>query len=272
MDEQEVDRQDVPPALRRLWGRPERPRRGPKPSLSAERIVVAATELADAEGLAAVSMARVAESLGYTAMALYRHVESKDELLALLADRFAADLEMPEHAGDWRSGLEAWTRTQIDAVLARPWFLDLPLATLQPGPHRMRWLEEAFAVLREVRLTGEEKLAVIGLLAQHVLAEARVQIETDRAATANLRHARGLPADTAQVTLDSAELAMANPMHDFDTVLRHLAAPGEFPELTAALAGVDASPSTLDPRDGEIDFGLGIVLDGVEVFVRGRTG
>ena len=244
-----MDEQEVPPALRRLWGRPERPRRGPKASLSAERIVTAAAELADAEGLAAVSMARVADSLGYTAMALYRHVESKDELLALLADRLAADLAMPGHAGDWRSGLEAWTRAQIDAVLARPWFLDLPLAALQPGPHRMRWLEEAFAVLREVRLTGEEKLAVVGLLAQHVLAEARVQVETVRA----------------------AESDATNPVHDFETVLRHLAAPGDFPELAAALTGVGDGPRTPVTTDAEIDFGLGIVLDGVEVFVRSRT-
>lgn len=270
-----MDEEEVPSALRRLWGRAGggRPRRGPKPALSAERIVRAAADLADGEGLGAVSMARVAQVLGCSAMALYRHVESKDELLGLLADHLAGTLVMPEHAAGWRSGLEAWTRAQIEAVLARPWFLDLPLATVPPGPNRMRWLEEAFAVLHGVDLPGEEKLAVIGLLAQHVLAEGRVQVETARAAAADVRRARGLPADTPASELDPAELTAANPFHDFETVLRDLAGPGEFPHLTAALASgsAGAGPDGRDP-DAEIDLGLGIVLDGVEAYVRARTG
>ncbi|MBP2366654.1 TetR/AcrR family transcriptional regulator C-terminal domain-containing protein [Pseudonocardia parietis] len=263
--------QEIPSTLRRLWGRTERPRRGPKASLSVQRIVAAAAQLADAEGLGAVSMARVAESLGFSAMALYRHVASKDELLALLADHLAAELAMPEHADDWRSGLEAWTRVQIVAALARPWFLDLPLAVLPPGPHRMRWMEAAFAMLRGVGLTGEEKLAIIGLLAQHVLAEARVQSEAGRAAAADVRRTRGLPADTSESELDPADLAAANPMHDFEAVLRHLAGPGEYPEMAAALAEAGPFPTGTPDVDDEIDFGLGIVLDGVEAYVRRRS-
>ncbi|WP_222131364.1 TetR/AcrR family transcriptional regulator [Pseudonocardia sp. C8] len=263
--------QEVPSTLRRLWGRTDRPRRGPKPSLSVQQIVTAAADLADAEGLGAVSMARVAESLGFSAMALYRHVASKDELLALLADHLAAELAMPEHAGDWRSGLEAWTRAQIEGVLARPWFLELPLAVLPPGPHRMRWMEEAFALLRGVDLTGEEKLAIIGLLAQHVLAEARVQSEAARAAATDVRRTRGLPVDTPESELDPADLDAANPMHDFEAVLRHLAAPGDYPEMAAALAGTGPSPGGARDVDADIDFGLGIVLDGIEAYVRRRT-
>lgn len=262
--------QEVPSTLRRLWGRSDRPRRGPKASLSVQGIVTAAVQLADTEGLGAVSMARIAESLGFSTMALYRHVASKDELLALLADHLAAELAVPEHAGDWRSGLEAWTRAQIVAALARPWFLDLPLAVLPPGPHRMRWMEAAFAMLRGVGLTGDEKLAIIGLLAQHVLAEARVQTEAGRAAAAEVRRTRGLPADTPESDLDPAALEAANPMYDFEAVLRHLAGPGEYPEMAAALAG--PSPAGTPDLDAEIDFGLGIVLDGIEAYVRRRTG
>ena len=264
------EQEEVPSTLRRLWGHADRPRRGPKASLSADRIVAAAVELADAEGLAAVSMARVAESLGFSAMALYRHVASKDELLVLLTDHVAGQLTMPEHGDDWRSGLQAWTRAQIVGVIARPWFLDLPLAVAPPGPHRMRWMEAAFAMLRGVGLTGEEKLAIIGLLAQHVLAEARVQTEAGRAAAADVRRTRGLPPGTPESELDPADLAAANPMHDFEAVLRHLAGPGEYPEMAAALAG--PTPAGAPDVDDEIDFGLGIVLDGIEAFVRRRTG
>ena len=74
----------LPPRLDLLWGRPERGRRGPKPELSPEAIVGAAVRVADQEGLDAVSMARVAKELGFTAMSLYRHVDNKDELLQLM--------------------------------------------------------------------------------------------------------------------------------------------------------------------------------------------
>jgi len=268
MGEHEPD-PGLPPTLRRLWGRAERPRRGPKPALSVDAIVRAAAAIADAEGLAAVSMARVGDALGYSAMALYRHVESKDELLALLADHIAADLAMPAHAGDWRSGLHAWTLTQIEAVLARPWFLDLPLATVQPGPNRVRWLDEAFGVLRGIDLPAAEKLAIIGLLAQHVLAEGRVQVEAGRAAAAGARRARGLPADAPVGGLTPDELAAANPLNDFEAVLRHLAEPADYPHLTEALAGGGGGFAAADP-DTDVDFGLTIVLDGVEAYLRRR--
>ncbi|BBG03542.1 MULTISPECIES: TetR/AcrR family transcriptional regulator [Pseudonocardia] len=269
MGEHEPD-PDLPPTLRRLWGQEDRPRRGPKPALSVDAIVRAAAAIADAEGLSAVSMARIGDALGYSAMALYRHVESKDELLVQLADHVAADLTMPAHAGDWRSGLHAWTLAQIEAVLARPWFLDLPLATVQPGPHRMRWLNEAFGVLREVDLPAAEKMAVIGLLAQHVLAEGRVQVEAGRAAADGARRARGLPADAPVAELTAAELAAANPLNDFETVLQHLADPADYPHLTEALSGDSATFLASDPET-DVDFGLTIVLDGVQAYLLRRT-
>lgn len=264
--------QEVPSVLRRLWGRTgrDRPRRGPKPALSVDRIVRAAAGLADSEGLAAVSMARVAETLGCSAMALYRHVESKDELLVLLTDHIADGLEMPEHAAGWRSGLEAWTRAQIELALARPWMLDLPLSVVPPGPQRLRWMEIAFAAMRDVDLPGDEKLAVIGLLAQHVLAEARVQVETRRAAAAAVRRSRALPPGTPESEPDAGGLTGANPMSDFEAVLRDLADPADYPNLTAAMEQT-SGPTPWNP-DTEIDLGLQIVLDGVEAYVGARTG
>ena len=91
----------LPPRLQLLWGLQERPRRGPKPGLSLERIVDAAIGLADAGGLAAVSMARVAAELGFTTMSLYRYVPTKDDLLELMVDAASglppADAASSEH-------------------------------------------------------------------------------------------------------------------------------------------------------------------------------
>src|SRR5690606_39472841 len=129
-----------------LWRRPDPPRRpGRRPTLSLERIAAAAIELADAEGLAGVSMARVAERLGVTSMALYRYVTSKDELLVLMADTaMAAPPDLAEVTGDWRERLEAWCRGQLALIAQHPWVVEL--TGLPPiGPNRVLWVEAGLA-------------------------------------------------------------------------------------------------------------------------------
>ena len=74
----------LPDAIAAAWGVRERPHKGPKPALSLPRIVEAAVRVADADGLDAVSMGRVASELGAAPMSLYRHVSGKEELLDLI--------------------------------------------------------------------------------------------------------------------------------------------------------------------------------------------
>lgn len=263
-------RAELPPAARRLWGADAPRRRGPRPALSAARIVQAALDLADTEGLAAVSMARVAEAVGYTPMALYRHVSGKEELLVLMSDAVAADLpDIPADAG-WRAGLEAWTRAQIELAIARPWMLELPLSATPPGPNRLRWLDQAFGVLRSVRLPSDEKLAVVGLVAQHVLGEARVHVESRRAAVQQARREAGLPDGTPESELDPAAIDAANPYADFETVLTRYADPQTYPHLFEAFATNPEGPATTAVSDDDIAFGIAVVMDGVEAHLRRR--
>src|SRR5471030_1171419 len=89
-----------------LWGVAESGRRGPKPRHSVEDVVRAAIALADAEGLDAVSMRRVAETLQLSPMSLYTYVPSKAELVDLMLDRVAGEMGEPDPAGgDWRQQL-----------------------------------------------------------------------------------------------------------------------------------------------------------------------
>src|SRR5258707_1378038 len=102
---------DAPGDYRRtielLWGERSEPRRGPKPSLSVEQIARAAGAVADAEGLEAVSMQRVAQECGVTTMALYRYVPGKAELIALMLDiGLGPAPHLDEVPGGWRPRLE----------------------------------------------------------------------------------------------------------------------------------------------------------------------
>jgi AcrR family transcriptional regulator len=99
-DQDSRERRPLPPGLDLLWGRREPGRRGPRPGLSTDAIVEAAVAVADAEGLGAVSMARVAKELGFTTMSLYRHVTSKDELLQLMWNASALNAESLVLEGD----------------------------------------------------------------------------------------------------------------------------------------------------------------------------
>jgi AcrR family transcriptional regulator len=259
----------VPPELERLWRRRPAGRRGPRPALSVDRIVQAAVEIADAEGLAAVSMARVAESLGFTPMALYRHVSSKDELLVLMSDAVPGPPDIPADLG-WRDALALWTRSQIELTVSRPWYLDLPLSSVTPGPRRAAWIDAAFYAMRDLVLPADEKMAITGLLAQHVLGETRVQVESRRTAAERVRRAAGLGDDVPESELDPAALDAANPYADFELILTRLASPEEFPYLAGALADWDPEAEGGRSTDDDVAFGINVILDGIEAWVARR--
>jgi AcrR family transcriptional regulator len=117
--------------------------------LDREQVVSAAIALADDAGLDAVSLRRVADRLGVTPMALYRHVASKDDLLDAMADRLYGELDLPALGEPWWDALAGLARSTRELLLARPWSVPLfarPLA----GPHGHA-LDEA---LREAFLTA----------------------------------------------------------------------------------------------------------------------
>ena len=100
--------------------RPATSRMGPKPALTLERIADAAVAIADAEGIDAISMQRVAAEFGYTKMSLYRYVTSKDELVAAMIDRAVEEPPRHDAVTGWKPQLEAWTRL-LAATWQDPW-------------------------------------------------------------------------------------------------------------------------------------------------------
>lgn len=153
----------MPRTVAVAWGVAEFPQRGPKRELSHEGIVDAAIEIADAEGLDAVTMQRVAASFGFTTMALYRYIASKDELHRLMLD---AALRTEDVGGvpddDWRAGLLAWAGLLAGCYRRHPWVLELPVdSDLLIMPNNMRVVDAGLRALRTLPTSPEEKLGVI---------------------------------------------------------------------------------------------------------------
>src|SRR3954447_3286616 len=141
------DGQGLSPGIAAAWGVRSAVTKGPKPGLTLERIVAAAIAVADADGLPAVSMSRVARQLGSSAMSLYRYVESKDELLALMIDAAIGTVPPAPRAGDWRERLEQWAWSTVTAMREPPWAAHAPIGGPPLAPNAVAWFEDALAAM-----------------------------------------------------------------------------------------------------------------------------
>lgn len=153
----------LPRSVAVAWGVAEFPQRGPKRELSHEGIVEAAIEIADSEGLDAVTMQRVAAAFGFTTMALYRYIASKDELHRLMLDAAmqAEDMRgLPDQ--DWRAGLVAWAGALAGCYRRHAWVLQLNLdADLLIMPNNMAFVDAGLRAMRTLPLPLPDKLGVI---------------------------------------------------------------------------------------------------------------
>src|SRR3954454_614318 len=172
----------LPASIAAAWGVRARPAKGPKPGLSLDRIVAAAIGIAEKEGVAAVSMSKVAAALGASTMSLYRYVAAKDELIALMLDE-ATGLppEPAAMAGDWRTALTAWARAVRTALRGAPWVVHVTLSGPPITPNQIAWLERGLWCLRDTRLPAQEKLSVVMLVSGFVWRESELMIDIEAA-------------------------------------------------------------------------------------------
>src|SRR5258706_13518729 len=155
----------LPASLEQAWGLRGRPHRGPRPGLSLERIVAAAVRIADADGLAAVSMNRVAAELGTGTMSLYRYVAAKDELVTLMVDAAWGPAPWTQASGapgeDWRSGLSRWASGMQAFQPPHPRGLPVPISGLCIRANWGSWVEPGLRGLCETRLHAAGKGSVV---------------------------------------------------------------------------------------------------------------
>lgn len=115
--------------------------------LSRDRVLDAALVIADQDGLAAVSMRRVAQALGVEAMSLYNHVANKQDLLAGLIEQVVGQITPPRPEHNWQDEMRIRARTSHAVLMAHPWAAQLIVANAQPGPVMLTYVEKTLACL-----------------------------------------------------------------------------------------------------------------------------
>ncbi|HEY8169395.1 MAG TPA: TetR/AcrR family transcriptional regulator C-terminal domain-containing protein [Candidatus Limnocylindrales bacterium] len=202
--------------------------------LTRERVLRAAVELADAEGLEALSMRRLAQALGVEAMSLYYYVASKDELRADMVGLIQAEIVFP-HTGDWKADLRGGAMAARDALIRHPWAAGL-VQSVGPSPARLAFMEAVLGTLRGAGLSAAQTDHAYHAIDCHItgftLWQSAFPFRTDE---------------------ELAELAGA---------FRQTLSADDFPYL---LEHIDEHIEPSDAEEvSEFAFGLDLILDGVE--------
>lgn len=226
------------PAPRPSPPTPPRARRDP---LTRHAVVAAAIELADVDGIDALSMRSLARSLGVEAMSLYHHVANKDDLLDAMVDVVFAELDRPEPGRPWRPALRDRCTSLRAALLRHPWAVGCLNSRRSPG---MATLEHHDVVIGCLRLDGFS-----------VRAAASAFATLDAYVYGFVVQELSLPMEPGEDTADLATAILATaPME----ALPHLA------EMAAAYVGRPDYQFA-----NEFDPGLDLVLDALST-LRGR--
>jgi AcrR family transcriptional regulator len=166
------------PARRSGPGRPSR--------ITVDQVIAAAVEVADTDGMAALSMARVADRIGVAVMSLYTHVASKAELVELMVDAAMRERGLPgpghpDRPDGWRAQIELYAQ-QTRAVHRRhPWLREASTVRIPLGPGTMAQQEYLLLALQETGLAPREMFAAASAIATHVDAAAHEEAETAQA-------------------------------------------------------------------------------------------
>lgn len=224
-----------------IWERIERSARGPRPALTHDKIARAAVAIADADGLAAVSMRRLAERLGVSTMGLYRYVDGKDDVYELMIDAVYGEIEPP--AGDWRTVARSLAEQTRRLALRHPWLAHIrqlvPNALLTPN--LLALFETMLISIEDTGLDVDTMTAVFGMIMAFVTGAASAEV----AERESLRR-RGWPAEK-------------DPRLAYLPQVRWMMGTGRYPMVTKYIV----EGSNKDDAEWGFQFGLDCVLDGI---------
>jgi AcrR family transcriptional regulator len=245
-----------------LWGRTEAPTRGPKQGLTVAEIVAAAIELADAEGLGALSMRKVADRLGRSAMSLYTYVPGKAELLDLMYDTVLGEQTLDHSLADgWRPAVEASAHEAWAFFERHPWVLQISGARSVLGPHEIDTFERQLRLIDGLGLSAVDMARIVGVVGDFVRGAAKAVADA-RAA----EQATGMSDDDWW----NARSAFLDELVDDIwpqryPIITRISAEQAFAQ--ADRAPDDTTPYTVKEALDSFEFGLQRLLDGIEAHI-----
>jgi AcrR family transcriptional regulator len=228
------------PAPSPVWARPAATRRA---ALTREAIVAAAIVLADAEGLAGVTVRRLAAELGARPMSIYSYarIESKEELFDLMVDQVCAEMLVADLPGHWRPALRAVAARSREVLLAHPWWVELIGRSVLLGPHGMRYWEQMLAAVGTLGADEETRQAVVVAVETFVVGQITFALDEQGSAAAGHR------------SREQWQQAVR-------TYHQDLIATGEFPQISSA---GPPGPTSAGDRDRYFTRGLDWLLAGI---------
>lgn len=223
-----------------IWERMERPARGPKPALTHDQIAEAAVAIADADGLEAVAMRRLAERLGVATMALYRYIEGKEDLYDLMINAINGEITLPD--GTWREVARSLAEQTRAMAFRHPWIVEvMSRSPVTLTPNVMIIVEAALGSLEGSGIDVDSMMAVFGTVNAFVMGAVA-------GAVAQQEMARRL----GWTSEDDFRLA-------FLPYVQWVMKTGRYPRLIRYVI----EGSNEDDADWHFRFGLDCVLDGI---------
>jgi AcrR family transcriptional regulator len=203
--------------------------------LSRERVLLGAVAVADAGGLASLTIRSLAHELGVKPMSVYHYVASKDEILDGIVDRVFGEIDLPSTEGDWRAELRRRAISARSVLRRHPWAIPLMQSRTHPGPATLRHHDSIIATLRGAGFSLEMTAHAYALMDSYVL---------------------GFALSEAALPINGPET-----VPELAGQMMQLFSPVDYPHLVEFTAGHVLKPG-YDFGD-EFEFGLTVVLDGL---------
>lgn len=232
-----------------VWARDEEESSGPQP-LSREAIVLAAIEIADADGLEAVSIRRLATKLDARPMSLYSHIDRKGDLIDLMVDEVMAGAIIPggPPTDDWREALRQIAQRTRETTRAHPWMIAAAFHRPFLGPNALRHIDQSLAAVSELPLSPERKRAVLLAVDTYTLGFVRWEV---------------MPPEAEHATSCAGRPEAPPSAAEIDAYIAAQAASGDYPHL-AKFVGKEMG---LSVKAEKFEIGLEWLLAGIEAEV-----
>ena len=215
----------------------------PRLPLTRDRALSAAVALADAEGIASLTMRKLARALGVEAMSLYYHVANKDDILNGMVEIVFGEIELPYENTDWKTAMRQRAISVRAALMRHPWAISIMQSRTSPGPATLRHHDAVLGCCRHAGFSVEMAAHAFSLIDSYIYGFLLQEV--------NLPFNEG--DDLEQI---------------IETMMDQRSA-ADYPHLTELTTEIVLQPGYA--YGNEFDYGLGAILDSLQAAARTTT-